>query len=231
MTADKLSKDVPKNVYIGITFTHYDEDLLDWINMLISSGQSPRTWVRAILIAEETNKALDAGTVCSIPSIQNVPVGSGRHSESSVVLKHRTGWEIRGINLGKAREFLIGSVLTINSNNKVIVDMVKRLQEEGTPVSQYAKVCIRKHIRVVTTGRNQPPDYKVAKEILTLSKSRPSKSPTTTQKEPVQKQKAPVEAPSKSSPKPSPTPPVSAAAEDTPSERKKRPNSLLQYIS
>ncbi len=158
-----------KTVCLGICFTLYDEDILDWVNMLSRDVQSPRTWIRAILDADELGLPLDAGTVYSIPSPRN-----GWTIDDMVFPPPGqdgiTSWAKRGCRMGAYRDFVIGSVLTISTSDKIIVDLKARLQEKGIPISPYIKMVIRRHIRVVRSGKNVPPQYGEAKTIITMAK-------------------------------------------------------------
>lgn len=220
MVKAEPSKDNANTVYIGVSFTDDDEDLVDWINMLISNGQSPRTWIRAILVADETKKVLDAGTVCSIPTEQNDRTESSHFFGTSLSVK-KTGWEKRGVYIGRSREFVIGSILTINSNNKIIVELILRLQKDNIPVSQYVKICVRKYIHVVTEGESIPPNLRDAKEILTMATAGSSKKNSISSKETKPKT---VSIPySERHPEPIPEPQSQS--------HKKQTNSLVKYIS
>ena len=158
-----------KTVCLGICFTMYDEDILAWINMLLEDIQSPRTWIRAILDADELGLPLDAGTVSSTPTPRKGTTIGDMYfppPKRGVI----TSWAKRGCRMGAYRDFVIGSVLTISTSDKIIVDLKTRLQEKGIPISPYIKMVIRKYIRVVREGKNVPPQYGEAKTIITMAK-------------------------------------------------------------
>ena len=72
--------------------------------------------------------------------------------------------------MGAYRDFVIGSVLTISTSDKIIVNLKTWLQENGIPISPYIKMVIRRHIRVVRGGENIPPQYGEAQKIITMAK-------------------------------------------------------------
>ena len=92
-----------KAVCLGVCFTMYDEDILAWINMLLEDIQSPRTWIRAILDADELDLPLDAGTVLSIPTPRNGRVINDKFIPA-LERDGITSWAKRGYQIGAYRE-------------------------------------------------------------------------------------------------------------------------------
>ncbi len=158
--------------HLGIVLTENDEDILTWVNMLIEHDQSPRVWIKAILIADETKNNLDAGSivVSSLSEKDSDTTGISGLLYGKTKAPHKNfGWEKRGMQLGNSREFVVGSILTIHFDQTIILNLLKRLNSEKIPVSPYIKSRIRCYFKVTKTGKNTVPIINDATKILLLN--------------------------------------------------------------
>lgn len=158
--------------HLGIVLTENDADILTWVNMLIEHDQSPRVWIKAILIADETKKSLDAGAVVvsSLGEKDSDTTGISGLLYGKTKSPHKNfGWEKRGMQLGNSREFVAGSILTIHFDQTIISDLLKRLNTEKIPISPYIKSRIRCYFKATKTGENIAPNINDATGILLLN--------------------------------------------------------------
>ena len=57
---------------IGIVLADNDKSIIKWLNMLNDNGESPRTWIQAVLLADSLNIDIDIGAVYIAPEKKNM---------------------------------------------------------------------------------------------------------------------------------------------------------------
>ena len=48
---------------IGIVLADNDKSIIKWLNMLNDNGESPRTWIQAVLLADSLNIDIDINNI------------------------------------------------------------------------------------------------------------------------------------------------------------------------
>lgn len=119
--------------------------------MLNNNGESPRTWLQAVLLADSLNIDIDIGAVYIAPEKKNMKPSSGKYlmfgddtvKESRKKNKVNYGWNVRGIN----GEFIPGSIFCFNITRPVIFPIVQNICDKHNNVSSYIKALIRKYLK------------------------------------------------------------------------------------
>lgn len=139
---------------IGIVLADNDKSIIKWLNMLNDNGESPRTWLQAVLLADSLNLPIDIGTVYIAPEKKNVRPQSGKYlmygddtvKESRKKNKLNYGWNIRGSN----GEFIPGSIFCFNITRPVIFPIIQNICDKHNNVSSYIKAVLRKYLKTTT---------------------------------------------------------------------------------
>lgn len=163
---------MPDSKSIGIALTKQDKDLVVWLNMLRQEGMHPRTWIQAVLLAEQAGVSLDAGGVYLPSKVPRQPrsasppmFGDDTAGASPFSPRAQTpGWDKRGEN----GAFVVGSILTIRISRPVMLRVLSNLAGRHKKLSSYIKAILRKHIRHLARGPNEPPDPDDIRDIFVL---------------------------------------------------------------
>lgn len=159
---------------INICFTKKDKDLIAWVNMLIREGLSPASWVQAILLSEVLGLGIDAGGVYvptsdkgrSARPQSSMPMFGDDTVDEPVVEKDDgpSRWEKKG----DADEYRVGTILSIRVTRGVMSDVLDKLKLHRKRISPYAKAVLRKHIRKLSSGPDQPPAASQIQDLFVL---------------------------------------------------------------
>lgn len=158
---------------IGIVLADNDKSIIKWLNMLNDNGESPRTWIQAVLLADSLNIDIDIGAVYIAPEKKNMKPSSGKYlmfgddtvKESKKKDKVNYGWNVRGSN----GEFIPGSIFCFNITRPVIFPIIQNIFDKHNNVSSYIKALIRKYLKTTSDeSAAYIPDDTVIKDLFAL---------------------------------------------------------------
>lgn len=168
---------------IGIVLAENDKSIIKWLNMLVESGESPRTWLQAVLLADSLNFPIDIGTVYITPDIKktsNLKTGkylmfgddtvSNSGKEKKKKNKINYGWNIRG----KDGEYVPGSIFCFNITRTALLPIIKNITDNYSNISSYVKAVLRKYLKTTSDeSAAYIPDNTAIKDLFALYASKP----------------------------------------------------------
>jgi hypothetical protein len=158
---------------IGIVLADNDKSIIKWLNMLNDNGESPRTWLQAVLLADSLNIDIDIGAVYIAPEKKNMKPSSGKYlmfgddtvKESRKKNKVNYGWNVRGGN----GEFIPGSIFCFNITRPVIFPIIQDICDKHNNVSSYIKALLRKYLKTTSEEASAYiPDNTAIKDLFAL---------------------------------------------------------------
>lgn len=193
--------------YISVCFSKNDKELIAWANMLRENNQSIGTWVQALLIAEDLNIELDAGSVSKNQERKSAQLSLLYGTSDETTNGQKTGWQIRG----PQGEIIEGSILSIQITRPATSALLQKLRRNHKRVGPYIKAVLRKRIEVTETEPNRPPDKTILRDFFALNEHRyslnqnPQNRGNQDQLRPHQKKKKGNNQPQKKTPEQKPT--------------------------
>ena len=160
---------------IGIVLSENDKSIIAWFNMLQKAGESPRTWVQAVLLADSLKMDMDVGTVY-VPkkkTPQQLKTLSSRHlmfGDDTVDNKKRTkctyGWSIKGQN----NEYVADNIFCFRVSRAALIPVLDDIYARQSNISSYIKAILRKYIKVTETEQEaQVPDRTAMLDLFALN--------------------------------------------------------------
>jgi len=138
--------------------------------MLRHEGMKPSTWIQAILLSDTVGEKIEAGGVY-IPTKKKKRTGSlmfgddtETDTEPSIV---KSKWSVRAKN----GDYLPGSTLVLRISRPVIKDTLMYIRQKHSKLAPYIKAILRKHIRKLNTGPNEPPEPEAIQDIFVIYES------------------------------------------------------------
>jgi len=220
---------------LNVVLTKRDSDLAAWLNMLKREGLSPRTWIQAILLADAVGEPIDAGGVCTKKQPAHPPLRPSRHQHETILFgddSEEDGQEGGGPPLStEAFHFQPGQTVVITISRPVIQGLIQDLEDRGKLLSPYVKAVLRKHIRQLKSGPDEPPGTEHIEDLFVLHEERFVKAPTTRTHKSSRKKRNPSEredtGPKK---KTSHIVPAEQQPPSNPQTSPRKKNPLLDYI-
>ena len=164
-----------KSKGIGIVLSDNDTTIIAWLNMLKREGESPRTWIQAILLADSLNQSIDVGTVYVSKKKQpkqGKPIPP-KHMmfgddtiDTSKKNKRSYGWNVKGKN----NEYVSGNILSFSVSRATIIPVLDDIYSKCSNISSYIKAILRKYIKVTDNPESEVlPDRAVVLDLFAMN--------------------------------------------------------------